>query len=58
MTDNLEPSNKEKVLLQRNMHMRYESSITNHSKDMANVKVFFAENGQTVQGKHYVLMTY
>jgi hypothetical protein len=29
-----------KVLVIRNTHMKYESPITYHSKDMANVKVF------------------
>jgi 3-deoxy-D-manno-octulosonic acid (KDO) 8-phosphate synthase len=29
-----------KVKVTRNIHMEYESPITYHSKDMANVKVF------------------
>jgi hypothetical protein len=29
-----------KGLVASNMHMKYKSPITNHSKDMANVKVF------------------
>jgi hypothetical protein len=45
-----------KGLVTRNMHMKYESPITYHSKDMAKVKVFkkwVKLQGQGHKVKHY-----
>jgi hypothetical protein len=41
-----------KGLVIRNTHMKYESPVTYHSKDMANVKVF-ADKQTDGQAKNY-----
>ena len=40
LTDDLDFGTKKKAFTPRNIYMKYESSITYHSKTMANVKLF------------------